>query len=113
MRRIYVNNLMQFRGLKIREDSEFDAKAIFGVSVEQLTDFMKGSNGDFFVNFNFDMPDSRFGDIFSEYASALKSSVGSRVALGIITAPARQVKDLIWNLTGENIFRIIRLFENK
>lgn len=113
MRKIYVNNLMQFKGLKVREEADFDAKAIFGVSVEQLAEFMKGSNGDFFVNFSFEMPDTRFNEIFTQYASELKASVGGRVALGIVTAPVRQVKDLIWNLTGENVIRIIKLFENK
>ncbi len=110
MRRIYVNNIMQFEKVKMREETGLDVKALFNVSVEQLTDFLKDSDGNFYINFKFDIDDSDFGNIFKYYGDAFKSSISDRLKLGIITAPLRGLGDLLWNLTGENVVRIYKLF---
>ncbi len=110
MRKISVNNIMDFNNLKVREDVFIDPKAFLGLSVEQMVDFLKDSKGDFYVNFSFDIEDSEFLKIFEYYGDHFKASLVDRVKLGAITAPARQIKDLIWNLTGENIFRILNIF---
>jgi hypothetical protein len=109
MRRIYVNNIIQFEQVKVRQDG-LDLKALLGLSVEQLVDFLKDSKGDFYINFNFDINDADFGNIMKYYGDAFKGSLTDRVKLGVITAPLRQVKDLIWNLTGENVVRFFKLF---
>jgi hypothetical protein len=113
MRRIYLNNIMQFNQVKIRENTGLDLKGLFGVSVEQLVDFLKDSKGDFYINFNLSFDDSEFNDIFTKYGDAFRESIGGRLKLGIATAPLRQIKDLIWNLTGENVVRIYKLFGGK
>lgn len=113
MRKIYVNNVMQFQQVKVRENTGLDLKALFGVSVEQLVDFLKDSKDDFYVNFDYSFDDSEFGDFFVKYGDAFRESIGNRLKLGVVTAPLRQVKDLIWNLTGENVARIYRLFGGK
>ena len=110
MRHIYMNNVMQFQQLKLRENTDLDIKALFGVSVEQLVDFLKDSKGEFFINFNLDFDDSDFNDVFVKYGAAFRDSIEGRLKLGIATAPLRQIKDLIWNLTGENVVRIYKLF---
>jgi hypothetical protein len=110
MRKICVNNIVRFERVKIRENTGLDLKALFGVSVEQLTDFLKDSNGDFFINFTFNINDSDLGNVFRYYGDAFESSVTDRVRLGIITAPVRQIKDLIWNMTGENVVRFFKMF---
>lgn len=110
MRKIYMNNIMQFENFKIRENTGLDIKALFGVSVEQLVDFLKDSKGSFYVNFNFVMDDSEFTGIFKKYGESFQASIMDRLKVGIITAPIRRITDLIWNLTGENVVRVFRLF---
>jgi len=110
MRKICLNNVMQFENLKVRENAGLDLKALLGVSVEQLVDFLKDSKGNFYVNYNFCMDDSEFGGIFKKYGDGFQASVMDRLKIGIITAPLRRISDLIWNLTGENVARIFKLF---
>ena len=110
MRKIYLNNVMQFQQVKIRENTSLDLKSLFGVSVEQLVDFLKDSKGDFYINFDFNFDDTEFNDVFVKYGDAFRESITGRLKLGIATAPLRQLKDLIWNLTGENVIRIYKLF---
>jgi hypothetical protein len=110
MRKIYLNNVMQFENLKIRENTGLDLKALFGVSVEQLVDFLKDSKGGFYVNFSFAVDDSEFGSIFKKYGESFQASIMDRLKIGIITAPLRSIGGLIWNLTGENVVRIFKLF---
>jgi hypothetical protein len=113
MRKIYLNNIMEFKDVKIRENAGLDLKALFGVSVEQLADFLKDSKGDFYVNYDFSIDDSQFSDIFMLYGDSFKESIAARVRVGVLTAPLRQIKDLIWNLTGENVVRLYKLFGGK
>ena len=115
-RKIELKNIAHFRGLKIREDASLDPKALLGVSVEQLVNFLKNSDGDFYVNFSIETDDKKLGQLFEMYADEFLRIIKQRVSFGVMTAPVRQVTDLLWNLTGENIFRIFRLFggeENK
>jgi hypothetical protein len=109
-RKILLTNQMEIQKLKIREDTGLDFKALFGVSYEQMGRFLTDSNGNVYVNFDLEMDDSRFGNLAAMYGKAFADNVGDRIKLGVVTAPVRQVTDLIWNLTGENIFRIFRLF---
>jgi hypothetical protein len=109
-RKILLTNQMEIKKLKIREDTGIDFKALFGVSYEQLGRFLTDSRGDMYVNFDLETDDSKFGMLPAMYAQAFTDNVGNRIKLGVVTAPVRQVTDLIWNLTGENIFRIFRLF---
>jgi NADH:ubiquinone oxidoreductase subunit 3 (subunit A) len=113
MRKILVTNQMEFQGLKIHEETGIDFKALFGVSYEQMGRFLTDSAGNMYINFDFTTDDSQLGLLPALYAGAFASNVGDRIKLGVVTAPVRQVTDLIWNLTGENIFRIFRLFGGK
>jgi hypothetical protein len=110
MRSVHFNNIMRFRNVKIRENTALDVKALFGVSVEQLVDFLGDSKGNFAADFSYAYPDSEMDRSFEYYSDHLKDSLGNRIKMGVATAPLRQVKDLIWNLTGENVARIVRLF---
>ncbi len=110
MRKIYLNNTIQITNLKIKEDIGLDFKAIFGVSYEQIGKYLTDSQGNLYINFDFMIPDSQLGQITDIYAKKFSDIVGDRIKTGIITAPVRQVTDLIWNLTGENIFRIFKIF---
>lgn len=109
-RKILLTNQMEIEKLKIREDTGLDFKALFGVSYEQMGKFLTDSKGSMYVNFDLETDDSKFGLLPAMYAKKFTDSVGDRIKLGVVTAPVRQVTDLIWNLTGENIFRIFRLF---
>jgi hypothetical protein len=110
MRKIKLQNQMEFHGLRIHEDTGPDLKALFGVSYEQMGKYLADSKGSVYVNFDLAIDDSQFGRLPALYANAFTDNLGNRVKMGILTAPVRQVTDLIWNLTGENIFRIFRLF---
>ncbi|HDQ25407.1 MAG TPA: hypothetical protein ENN43_01515, partial [bacterium] len=94
-RKVYLNNIMEFNGLKIREKTGIDLKALFGVSYEQMTRFLSGAGGNFTVNFDFTISDSELRLLPSYYGSHFMESVGGRVKLGVITAPVRGVTDLI------------------
>ncbi|MCE5300255.1 MAG: hypothetical protein LLG37_05210 [Spirochaetia bacterium] len=107
MRRILVNNIMQFEKIKLRENTGLDVKALFGLSVEQLTDFLKDSKGDFYVNFEFDIDDADFPELFRIYGDKFAGSIIDRVKQGVVTAPIRQIKDLLWNVTGGGIIRVL------
>jgi hypothetical protein len=109
-RKLMLTNQMEIESLKIREDVGLDFKALFGVSYEQMGRFLTDSKGNMYVNFELQADDSKFGALPAMYAQAFTDNVGNRIKLGVVTAPVRQVTDLIWNLTGENIFRIFRLF---
>jgi len=113
MRNISLNNIMSFENLNLKEDVLIDPKALLGLSVEQMVDFLKDSKGNFYVNFSFEMPDSEFKKLLYYYNEHFKTSLIDRIKVGAITAPVRQIKDLIWNLTGENIFRLLNIFGNK
>ncbi|HRU39962.1 MAG TPA: hypothetical protein P5511_08800, partial [Candidatus Goldiibacteriota bacterium] len=110
-RKVMLRNRMEIEGLKIHEDTGIDFKALFGVSYEQLGRFITDSRGNFNLNFDIETDDSRLGRLPEMYGSAFAENVGNRIKLGVITAPVRQVTDLIWNLTGENVIRFFRLFE--
>jgi len=109
-RMVYLNNMMEFRNLKIKEDIGLDFKALFGVSYEQIGNFLTDSKGDLYVNFDMLIKDDELPMLGRYYSEKFSNSVGDRIKVGVVTAPVRQVTDLIWNLTGENIFRIFRLF---
>lgn len=108
--KIYVNNIMQFEKLVLKENTDMDVKELFGLSIKQLVDFLKDSNGDFYVNFDYSVDLKDANKILKIYIDKFSESIKNRVILGVVTAPVRQLKDLIWNLTGENIFRIIKIF---
>ncbi len=108
--KIYINNIMQFEKLTLKENTDIDIKELFGLSVKQLVDFLKNSKGDFYVNFDYDVELKDADKILKIYTEKFTESIENKVILGVVTAPARQIKDLIWNLTGENIFRIIKIF---
>lgn len=110
MRKIYLNNVIHIRNLKIREDTTIDFKTIFGFSYEQIGRYLTDSMGNLYINFDFIIPDSRFSQLPDIYSKTFVNIMGDRIKAGIITAPIRQVTDLIWNLTGENIFRIFKIF---
>lgn len=110
MRKIYLNNAIQIRNLKIKEDIGIDFKALLGVSYEQIGKYLTDSNGNLYINFDFMLPDTELSQIPNLYSKTFASIVGDRIKTGVITAPIRQVTDLIWNLTGENIFRIFKIF---
>lgn len=110
MRKIYLNNAIQIRNLKIKEDIGIDFKAILGVSYEQIGRYLTDSRGNLYINFDFMIPDSQISQLPNMYAKTFANIVGDRIKAGVITAPIRQVTDLIWNLTGENIFRIFKIF---
>lgn len=109
-RRILLTNQMEIEQLKIHEDTGLDFKALFGVSYEQMGKFLTDSKGNMYVNFDLEINDSQLGLLPVMYAKAFTDKVGDRIKMGVVTAPVRGVTDLIWNLTGENIFRIFRLF---
>jgi len=108
-KKIFLNNIMQFENLKIVEES-WDMKEIFGLSVKQLFDFLKDSKGDFYINFDYSLNTEEFIKILDYYTEKFIESIRNRVILGVVTAPVRQLKDLIWNITGENVIRIFKLF---
>jgi|DewCreStandDraft_4_1066084.scaffolds.fasta_scaffold01931_24 hypothetical protein len=110
MRKIYLNNAIQIRNLKIKEDIGIDFKALLGVSYEQIGKYLTDSNGNLYVNFDFMIPDTELSQLPALYSKTFAGIVGDRIKTGVITAPIRQVTDLIWNLTGENIFRIFKIF---
>ncbi len=109
-RKVYVNNYMELKNLKIKEDIGPDLKALFNVSYEQLGNYLTDSNGNLYVAFDFTLDDSEFLDLPRIYAEKFADDVGGRIKAGVMTAPVRGVVGLIWNLTGENIFRIFNLF---
>lgn len=110
MRKIYLNNAIQIRNLKIKEDIDIDFKSILGVSYEQIGRYLTDSKGNLYINFDFMIPDSQISQLPNIYAKRFANIVEDRIKAGIITAPIRRVTDLIWNLTGENIFRIFKIF---
>jgi hypothetical protein len=113
MRKLYLNNAVQIKRLKIREDTGIDFKAVFGVSYEQIGRYLTDSNGNLYVNFDFMISDSQLSQLPDLYMKTFTNIVFDRIKMGVITAPVRQVTDLIWNLTGENVFRIFRIFGGK
>jgi hypothetical protein len=110
MRKIYLNNAVHIKHLKIKEDIGIDFKSIFGVSYEQIGRYLTDSNGDLYINFDFMIPDSQLYQMPDIYAKKFTDIMSDRIKTGVITAPIRQITDLIWNLTGENIFRIFKIF---
>lgn len=108
-KKIYVNNIMQFENLKV-EEGNWDIKEIFGLTVKQLLDFLKDSKGDFYINFDYSLNTDEFIKILDFYTEKFTESIRNRIILGVVTAPVRQLKDLIWNITGENVIRIFKLF---
>lgn len=108
--KIYVNNIMQFEKMVLKENIDMDVKELFGLSIRQIIDFLKNSHGDFYINFDYSLESKDFDKILKIYIEKFNESIRNRIILGVVTAPVRQIKDLIWNLTGENIFRIIKIF---
>ncbi|HPI03188.1 MAG TPA: hypothetical protein PLB12_08900 [Candidatus Goldiibacteriota bacterium] len=100
MRKVSFNNIMRFKNVKIKEKSDMDIKAVLGVSYSQMADFLKDADGVFDVNFAFDTPEAEFGSFPKIYASKFAEALSGRIALGIATAPIRQIHGIIWAITG-------------
>jgi len=100
LRQISFNNIMRFKNVKIKEKTDLDIKALFGVSYSQMTDFLKDASGVFDVNFSFNTPEAQPDEFFKIYKSKFAEALAGRVAVGIAIAPIRQIHGLIWAITG-------------
>ncbi|MFW6210828.1 MAG: hypothetical protein ACOC4H_01775 [bacterium] len=103
--RVNVNNIMRFEGVKIKEDIPMDIKYLFGISVEQMVDFLSDSKGNFAVDFSFEVKEQDLHRVLKIYGDKFAESVGNRILLGAVTAPVRAITDLLWGITGGLIFR--------
>ncbi|MBN2753863.1 MAG: hypothetical protein JXR81_03240 [Candidatus Goldbacteria bacterium] len=100
LRQISFNNIMRFKNVKIKEKTDLDIKALFGVSYSQMADFLKDASGVFDVNFSFNTPEVQPAEFFKIYKTKFAESISGRVALGIAITPIRQIHGLIWAITG-------------
>ncbi len=107
-RTIYLNNMMQFKGIKINE-KEAGIREFLGLSYGDILRFSTDTKGDFDLSFSFSIPDSEFTGIFNRYGKEFEKTLKNKVMMGVLTAPFRKAGEMLWDITGGGVKKLFDL----